>query len=400
MLGSGVLHTIILAHVVGVEGRGEIVVITILPAFFVYLGALGLYDASFYYAAQSDKDPRIVFTTSVFPLLLQGASVVVLLWFLVPLLFANQRHEVVVLTQVFLTIIPVRMVTQLASSILRAKSHLLAVNILSILTTPGLVFGLFVLLASGALTVDTYVALLFALGIMTLLIAIGFLLHYRFLGRAKLDLDLLVKIYNYGTKVFVGSLSLTLSLRLDQLVLASVVPADQLGMYAITSSVASLTGFFAIAVGMVSAPPIARIKDLPERFSETARVFRYYLIASVMMKSAFLVIAPILFPLIYGESLRPAIPILLMLIIASFPYDAQIVLRTFVQSMGYPWITSQSEILGVIVTLVLLLLLLNPLGILGAAIASLVAYSLTFVYLVYNMRSKIALPVRQLFRAT
>jgi len=82
------------------------------------------------------------------------------------------------------------------------------------------------------------------------------------------------------------------------------------------------------------------------------------------------------FPWVFGSGFSQAIPATYVLIAAAAVCGFNVVLEEGLRGLGRPDAVFRAELVGVAATVILLASLLKPFGILGAAIASLGAYSI------------------------
>ncbi|MEL6721476.1 MAG: polysaccharide biosynthesis C-terminal domain-containing protein, partial [Bacteroidota bacterium] len=92
-----------------------------------------------------------------------------------------------------------------------------------------------------------------------------------------------------------------------------------------------------------------------------------------------MVLAPYVIILLYGESFREAIILAEILLMANVFMDSKRVLGALYLSLDIPQYASLIDFIGLLLTVVLLVFLLPKMGILGAAIISLIVYFFTFM---------------------
>jgi O-antigen/teichoic acid export membrane protein len=96
--------------------------------------------------------------------------------------------------------------------------------------------------------------------------------------------------------------------------------------------------------------------------------------------------APVAIRLLYGVRFIAAIPAALILVPASGVLGVNFSVQEAIRGFGRPYLVLRAELLGLVVTVMSLCLMLRPLGIVGAAIASLLGYSTVTVALVASAR--------------
>jgi O-antigen/teichoic acid export membrane protein len=94
----------------------------------------------------------------------------------------------------------------------------------------------------------------------------------------------------------------------------------------------------------------------------------------------------ILVPFLFGDSFRDAVPLVMVMVPATIMLGMNQLLSTAFRGLGRPGVGSKSELIGVVVTVVALVLLLPRYGVFGAAVASLLAYTSSHVYLLRQVR--------------
>ena len=194
----------------------------------------------------------------------------------------------------------------------------------------------------------------------------------------------------FGLKSWVGGLALIANLRLDQFLMITAVAPRELGLYAVATSVA---GASSAATSALMPPLMTRIAGgetylLPQavRVAATATVGLNLLLALA---------TPVLLAVLFGPEFRAAVPMAFVLYAANVPFAAASVLSGGLQADGSPVIPSIGEGMALVVTVVGLLLLLGPLGGVGAAIVSLAAYSTSFLYQLLMASRRMGRPVKE-----
>jgi O-antigen/teichoic acid export membrane protein len=178
----------------------------------------------------------------------------------------------------------------------------------------------------------------------------------------------------FGLKSWLGGLAQLANLRLDQLLMIPLVAPRELGLYAVATSV---SGASTIVTGALTPPLMTRVAA-----GETEllpRAVRVVLTGTVGFNVLLGLMTPILISELLGTQFDGAIPMTLVLLVGAVPLAAAGVLSAGLQADGAPMIPSVAELIALVITVVGLLLLLPPLGGMGAAIVSLAAYSATFL---------------------
>lgn len=223
-----------------------------------------------------------------------------------------------------------------------------------------------VLFFTEALTVTTYLATNLFAGLASFAVGLACLAERPRTGYPLRDL------LGFGLRGFMGSVATMANSRLDQMIMVPVLGAAQLGNYAVAVSVASFPLAFGQAVSARSFGELATAKDRPAAASQ------YLRLTCLIVGSACLLLAlvtPVLVPLVYGRAFAGSVNPLLVLLPGITVLAIVHTSSTLLTILGRPGLNSWAEFCGVGVTLVGLLLLIEPLGILGAALVSTISYS-------------------------
>jgi O-antigen/teichoic acid export membrane protein len=242
-----------------------------------------------------------------------------------------------------------------------------------------------ILFAVGDLTVATAATATIAGSLLAIVPALPMLASVR---RPRFRLSLAREGIRFGAKSWLGGLAQTINGRLDQLLMITLVPPRQLGLYAVATTLSMAPG---LVTGAVSPPLMTRIAS-GERFL-AARAVRTTIMLTAAMNVVVAIAAPIILPLLFGSQFRDAVPMAWILLGASIPLAGANVLSTALQADGAPLVATIGEGIALIVTVGGLIVLLGPLQGIGAAIVSLAAYSASFAYQLWRAHQRLDTPL-------
>jgi O-antigen/teichoic acid export membrane protein len=214
-------------------------------------------------------------------------------------------------------------------------------------------------------------------------------------GRLALRWRLLRSSLRFGLPAWLWQTSTLTNARLDQLLMVTLTSASQLGLYAVAVSMAGVLSVFAGALGPALLPRVAQGEE-----ALAGRVCRMSLLISTLGAAVLASLCPLALPLLFGARFNAAVPMALILIAASVPNAGTQVLTSALLAADRPRVVALAEGSSVVVTVAGLLLLLGPLGGVGAALVSTAAYTLTFVILLWGARRRFALSWRELLVAS
>jgi O-antigen/teichoic acid export membrane protein len=214
----------------------------------------------------------------------------------------------------------------------------------------------------------------------------------------KTDGHLAKRILKFGAKAHIGNISGLANNSLDQVLMAAMLPPATLGLYVVAVSAATVSQVFSQAVQMVSAPSITQRESASERASALQSIFRRYWLFSILITLVIAGLLPFVIPLVFGVGFKGSVLPAEILLVGSLFLGAQGVLGSGASALGNPWLVSKAQLWALIVTVILLYLLLPVIGIIGAAIASTVAYATQLIVIIYGLYSTHHISPTELFR--
>jgi len=370
----------------GSAGRGELAAVFLWPTLLIYLCAFGLISAVTYFAAQPHSPPGVVAGSAFFCAGWQGILALVAGYALMPLLLYRQAPQVIADSTLYLLIVPVIILSQYTQGVLQGKLHFRAVNVLRAIVPIGYLLGTLALWRGDILTMRNIVLLHMALQLLVLLATCSMAGYLGCFISLAVDRGMVNRLLGYGGKVYAGEVTATANLRLDQIVLAALFPPRMLGLYVVAVSVASIPEMFASAVRTVSSSRIAGTAAAHDRRTKLIEAFRGYVVISLPGTAFMALMLPIVIPIVFGSEYGDSIVPAEILLVGSLLLGMRSVLAGGAQAFGDPWIGSKAEVYSFPLTLLLLILLIPTLGIVGAAIASVLAYGTQVLVVVSGLR--------------
>ena len=190
----------------------------------------------------------------------------------------------------------------------------------------------------------------------------------------------------FGARGQVGNILQFLGVRLDLLLVPALLNLEQAGLYYVAVRVSDLVGQAATASSSFLFPHVAGQADQGDT-AMTERVTRMTAIATVVAAIAVAAAAAPIVEGAFGTAYTEGIPALFILLAAVVPLSIGRLLAADLKGRGRPGVVSVAALVSVGVTVVLDLALIPQMGIFGAAVASLVAYSLMTAALLYAYRA-------------
>ncbi len=214
------------------------------------------------------------------------------------------------------------------------------------------------------------------------------------------DVALLGRVVRAGLVLHASSLALYLNLRLDLLIVGAVLDERRAGIYSLAVTLAELG---AVATTTISLAALRDQTELSERDAAsytllfTQRTLRWaVLYAAVAAAGSYPFIL-----LAYGSEWTDAVVPFCLLSMAVVALSLEAPARGLLLRIGRPWTVSAAAICALAVNVAVNIALLKPLGLVGAAIASIASYWTAALLMLLLARKAIrVLPPMQLPTST
>jgi len=382
---------VILARLLGPEDRGELAAVILWPTLMTTIGSLGLAQAVTYFAARNVRLEKLIGTTLVLVAAVSVGLIAIGL-LVIPLALGGHGSSVVDTARVFLIFfVPLNLVAVTMNSILNGIQRFRwfqAIRLILILVTLFTLaaFAIFEDLSIG------YAATAYLAGfLVAAVIALAVLLRTTG-GSVGFERSLVKDLLGYGVRAQFSTSLWSLNERADQLVISIFLSATSLGIYVVAVTMTSLTTLVGFSFGLVAVPLIARLDDFAEKQRVARLVLGATLVASTAVSVPIFVLEPWLIDLLFGEEFSEAAGIGRVLLVAGIVFALNRVFEAVLQALGRPLDASIGEGLALAVTAGGLVALLPLLGIMGAAITSLVAYTASIIFLLLRTRRELGVP--------
>ncbi|MGX4653453.1 lipopolysaccharide biosynthesis protein [Micromonospora sp. SCSIO 07396] len=383
---SGLIVSPFLSRELGPEGRGLFAALTLPIVVCGWLGTYGLQDALAFHVRQRRLSRRDAARVSMLAAVPLGLVAVLLLGVLGLFVFdrtAGERQQFMLLT----LLAPVHLLTNLVIGALTGASDVGGVNLMK--AVPAVLRTVLMVIACVAFDLSPFWSALLALTSTATGVLFGLPRLRRRAGSgscADAESDTAAgparragavdrpgpipvrSLVRYALVCLPGVLAATSSARLDQVVGLPLLGARELGFYAVAVSVAELPTVVATA-----ARTILMGGADAEGVTSVLWVARMALPAAAFGCAVLAAGAGLLVPRFFGVAFAPAVLPTVILCAATVVYTCVQVFSALLLAHGEPARSSAALVAGSL-TGVLLLVVLAPLGAVGAALASLVGY--------------------------
>lgn len=387
----GLVSGIVIARLLGPEGRGELAVIQMWADAFRGIALLGVHEALAYYTARAPQQAGRYIGSAILLGFVSAMCFMGIGSLILPSLLSVQPPQVISAARWYLWQLPLTAIIAVPYHALRGCGDFAAWNLLRLL--PNLVWlaTIWCLWALGHLDPPT-LALVYIGTTACLALPVLSVVARRVSGPFRPALRQWPSMARYGLLSVGGTLPQVLNLRLDQMLMAGLLPAQMLGLYVVgvtwSSAVAPLLGAF----GTVLFSRLAAGPDASQQQHVFAQGGRIAVLAAGLIGLLIAVCTPWAITLLFGRHFFAAIPAAIVLVVAAVFAGINQVLEEGLRGLGHPHLVLIAECGGLLVTLLSLLFLLPSLAILGAALASLLGYGAISVLLVTQARRLTGIP--------
>ncbi len=354
----------VLARELGLEGRGHLAAATAPLLLVIGSLTLGVPESLTYHVAQGTAHPRRLLRHAAALLVAAGAAGAGLVWVAAPWLAIDEPEVYRIMLLTTAAIVPALWVGALRGAasglhlwplVTRERTVSAAVRL----------FGVIGLAVTGTLDLGTAAAVLAAAPVL------GGLVYVRLptrLERTDVPEAPPPHLLGYGLRVWVGALSGIVLLRIDQTLVAPLSSAAELGYYTVAVAIAEAPLVLTAAARNVMFAADSSERD-DERLARTSRTVTALVLLGCLALAALL---PWAVPTLFGEEFTGAIPVTLLLLLAtvagtpgSFPGSA-------LSSRGRPGLRSTSLVIACVLNVIALVVLVPVWGAMGAAVATLI----------------------------
>ncbi|KJE25623.1 membrane protein involved in the export of O-antigen and teichoic acid [Frankia torreyi] len=383
VVGAGM--SVLLARLLGPAGRGAYAVVTSYALAAAAVGECGLTAAICFFVARDPRRAPDVVRTGGALLLALGAVVGVSGFFAASLVLPHD-HAAATAFRVVFAAQPIIFVS--ACWVFALQATRLAMWNLTRAVQPLLhLAGIGVLAATVGLTLGATVAcLLVSITVQAALAALLWRLDVPDRGRIRRREA--HRLLRYGAGVFLSTLPYLLSTKLDILLLALLVEPAKVGYYAVAVSMSLVSQPICVAFGNVAMPRLARqggaadADRTPTSSRRTAMIaVGASLACGIVVIGAMSALAPLVVPLVLGARYAPSVHLLWLLAPGAALLGCNRVTDDVLRGLDRALTVARCEGVGSVLTVVGLAVLVPVLGIEGAAIASSVAYTASFLLL-------------------
>lgn len=396
-LGLGVLTGVLSARMLGPVGRGEYTAIIIWPLWIATLLSLGINQAIVYYLGRKTHTVSEVATAAASIGLTQGALSIVIGLAVIPWVLAKYSPTVRHLAVVFVLMTPVSILGFYTANLFQGQQQFLRFNLIRVMapfTYAAALVGLCVIHRTNlAFVIYSQVA-----GYIATFV-IGSIMVGRILRPClRWNKQVIPQLIHYGSRIQATNLASLFNQRVDQLLLSLFVAPEQLGLYAAAVTLSTAITVFPQAIGIVAFSRGSG-QNREDAKATIGKSFRLSLLWLLVTCSIVYALSPVLIRLAFGPRFSGSIPACRILLPGALMIGLSQVLYSGASALGRPGLPSFAEGTSMAVTGVGLSVLVPHYGYIGAAIASTIAYTVSFLLMLVLAHTMLDITMWDLLRS-
>ncbi len=387
ILLSNVISSLVGARALGPAGRGDLLVIVLWPPVVAMLAGLGLPTAYRYWMAREPERVSYLFSNAVLYTIAVGVLSVAAADLIVPHLVGQRSPQVMMLLRIYQVNIPAALFLDLMRGLLEGTRRFGWAGAARMIFFGVQAFGFAGLWTAGHLTVATaMITMIIAQTSSMLLALIAVLSQLR--PSWKPSWVEFKNSMHYAVRDYPGGVADFTTLRLDQLVLAAMASNVAIGLYVVAVRLSEMTTLAADAIADALMPEVAASKVENRAELLWARSLRLAIYMHLVLLPPLWLGAPLLLKILFGERFVPATGAFRWLLVAAGVWSLGSIVISGLRGFGYPGLSTLAKFSAAAVTTVGLLVLLPRWGITGAAIASLIGYTVMLVIALFAFVKK------------
>jgi len=399
LTGLGLTTGVLAARLLGAEGRGQLAAIQIWPSIIATMAMLGLPEALVYFSAREPGRAGRYTGSAIALALLSSLPFMVIGYLAMPAALSAQSPQVVKAARWYLLLVPILALLGTPYHPLRGRNDFVTWNGLRIIPAVGWLAVLIVAYLLGRAQPEFLAA-----SYLAMLALLSFPVIYTFVRRVPgpfwPELRKWKPMLRYGFPSMASGLPQMLNLRMGQMLMATFLPAQMLGVYVVAAAWGGAINPILNSLGAVLFPRVASEASLGQQVEALAEGTRLGVLFALGVGLVLLVLTPFGIPFLFGEGFATATPVALVLVVAAAITGLNSVIEEGLRGMGVPTSIMWAEFGGLIVTAISLLVLLGPLEIMGAALASLFGHTTVGVLLVFQAQGLCECSLVKLLRPT
>ena len=390
---SNVVSSLVGARALGPAGRGDLLVVVLWPPVVAMLAGLGLPTAYRYWMAKEPERASKLFSNAVIYTAVLGLISVALADLLVPHLVGQRTPEVMRLVRIYQINIPAALFLNLLNGLLEGTRRFGCAGAARLSSFVVQALGFALLWYAGRLTVANASFTMISAQTIAMLVALVAVWH-QLRPRWQPSWTEFKTSMNYALRDYPGGVADFTTLRLDQLMLGAMASNVLLGLYVIAVRLSEMTAMATDAIAEALMPEVASSNAVHKAELLWARSLRITIYLQALTLLPLWLGAPFILKTLFGATFLPATGAFRWLLLAAAVWGWGSIVISGLRGFGHPGLSTIARFSAAVVTASMLFVLLPRFGITGAAIASLIGYTVMLAVALFGFVKKRGLRLR------
>lgn len=381
-----IISGVVAARLLGVDDRGNLALLTVLPLIIAQFGGLGLPLAVTFEIAREPAIARPLLRSVSRFVILQTIVLTLLHVAILVVVVGGAQRDIQVAAALTSLAVPSFIALQIGLAVMQGQQRHRAFNVLRL--APAVLYAAAALavfaVGSGTLPVLAGCGAVcwLATAAVTLAVAIGGSLP----GGSPATPPPTRQLVRFGTRSMLGSAPPSDGSGIDQAAVALLLSTRALGLYVIATAFMNLSRFVTQSVGLVAYPAVARRRDAGDADRAMWRFAAVGVVAALAILIVLEVTVGRLIVLFFGESFAPATGAARVLLLAAFFLGVRRVLSDAARGANRPLIGTVAELTSCAMLIGGAVVLTPPLDLYGVPTALAIASAASLAVIICGVR--------------
>lgn len=397
-----IVTSVIIIRWLGVSNYGIYNIAFMVPIIIISIGSFGFGPAVIYYYNKRKLQISEIFTTLLIIGLLLGLAYYSFTYFLLDIIQQHFLKEKVSndLMVIALLLIPILLIQKYIRNILRAtyriKEYAILVHLLPNVVRFILVLIMLVVFNLGLKGLFWVTIITESIVIIGIIVALSSDLFSGYSdGIRVLDIKDIRDIFIFGIKGHLGGTIQKTNDQLATMFMTFFLSTTDIGYYTLASRIVNAAGGIKSSIGTVLSTKISK-SNLSEISIYFPYLTRLLFSISIIIGIIIVLILPFLVPLLYGPTFKPVVHIGMILTPGIMLFPIVLMIMVMFSQTGKPLMKAAIRSVGFVINAILLIILLKPLGPIGAALAATSSNLIIFVIALILANRYINIPISDL----
>jgi len=229
-----------------------------------------------------------------------------------------------------------------------------------------------------------------AFSVEFLLAASGFLFVYRFnklkLSKWRFDKKLAVSLLKDSWPLILSGLVVSVYMKVDQVMIKNMLNSEEVGYYAAAVKLSEAWYFIPVALTNSLFPAIVNAKKVSKEFYNNRMQKLYDILAwmAIAIAVPVSIFSSEIISIIFGNEFQSAAPVLTIYIWAGVAVFLGVASSQYLINENFTKLSFSRTLIGMVLNILLNFILIPKYGIVGAAVATLISYTVATFSLIFN----------------